>query len=69
MQRIVGDQGITGDRKWTESPASIMKTKNGKWMVSSSLPEGATAWFVNARSGNLTVSSDYYEAKETAASE
>jgi dienelactone hydrolase len=56
--------GITGERAWTESPAEITKHGDGEWAVSADLPDAVTAWFVNVRSGELTVSSDYQEAKD-----
>jgi dienelactone hydrolase len=52
--------GFTGSRRWTESPARI-RPQGDTWIVTTELPAGTTAWFVNARSGALTVSSDYQE--------
>lgn len=54
------DTGITGERKWLESTASLEK-KGGQWIAKAELPKGSTAWFINVRSGKLTVSSDYQE--------
>lgn len=52
------DTGITGDRKWLETSAELMKGDT-TWTCSSPLPEGTTSWFINVRSGELTASSDY----------
>jgi dienelactone hydrolase len=54
------DTGITGKRKWTETPVQLKKTGDN-WVVSATLPTGTTGWFVNAVAGNLIVSSDYTE--------
>jgi hypothetical protein len=52
--------GFTGNRKWIESPATLeRKGQRNEWLVTAQLPPGTTAWFVNARSSGLTVSSDY----------
>jgi len=56
------DTGFTGKRKWIESSAIVQKRDKG-WLVTAPLPAGTTAWFVNARSGELTASSDYQERK------
>ena len=56
------DTGITGKRKWVEAPANLEKI-DSDWVVTAKLPKGTTAWFVNVKSGNLTVSSDYMEPK------
>lgn len=56
------DSGFTGNRKWIESSATI-EERGGEWLVTAPLPAGTTAWFVNARSGGLTASSDYQERK------
>lgn len=58
------DSGFTGSRRWIETPARI-KPVDGTWLVTAELPAGTTAWFVNARSGDLTVSSDYQETPAT----
>lgn len=55
------DSGITGNRKWVESPATLTRTGRG-WQVSARLPARATAWFVNVFSGKLVVSSEYFES-------
>ncbi len=52
------DVGITGDRKWVESPAKLEQSGD-HWKTSAPLPEGTTGWFINVRSGELTASSDY----------
>ena len=54
------DVGITGDRKWIESPAKL-EPSGDNWKASALLPEGTTAWFINVRSGELTASSDYQD--------
>ncbi|MBX2851748.1 MAG: sulfatase-like hydrolase/transferase [Phycisphaeraceae bacterium] len=54
------DVGITGERKWIESHATLNK-QGDLWRVSATLPKDTTAWFINVRSGELTVSSDYQE--------
>ncbi|MDG1356886.1 MAG: acetylxylan esterase [Akkermansiaceae bacterium] len=54
------DEGITGGRTWHERAAK--GTKNGNtYKVQAKLPEGVTGWFVNVKSGELTMSSDYQE--------
>lgn len=52
------DTGFTGNRTWTQAAAELNKV-NGEWVVTSTLPLGTTAWFVNLKSGDLTVSSDF----------
>ena len=54
------DVGVTGSREWVESSADLAK-QGEKWVVTAALPKGSTAWFVNVRSGSLTVSSEYVE--------
>jgi cephalosporin-C deacetylase-like acetyl esterase len=56
------ETGFTGNRKWTESTATVEKQGAG-WLVTTQLPTGTTAWFVNVGSGGLTASSDYQEKK------
>lgn len=56
------DEGITGGRKWSES-AAVLKRQGDRWVVKATLPKGTSAWFVNLKSGDLTVSSDYQELK------
>jgi dienelactone hydrolase len=56
------DTGVTGSRKWAESPAQLEK-RGDEWVVTSPLPPGATAWIVNVRSSKLTASSDFQETK------
>ena len=56
------DSGFTGNRKWIESSATIEK-RGDDCLITAPLPAGTTAWFVNARSGGLTASSDYQERK------
>ncbi len=50
------DSGITGDRTWNQSPATLKKLSNSTWRVTTTQP-AATAWFINVYSGKLTVSS------------
>ncbi|BCX49620.1 hypothetical protein HAHE_35280 [Haloferula helveola] len=54
------DTGITGSRKWIESPAKLEQRRD-TWHTEAELPEGTTAWFVNVQSGPLVVSSEYQE--------
>lgn len=54
------DTGLTGSRDWTERPATLER-KADRWLVTAELPEAATAWFANVRSGDLTASSDFQE--------
>lgn len=54
--------GFTGNRTWTQTPAELQR-QGDAWDVSAALPEGTTAWFINARSGGLTLSSDYQEIR------
>jgi len=58
------DTGVTGDRKWIESPAALEKSGN-VWRCAAPLPEDTTAWFINVRSGKLTASSDYQEERKS----
>lgn len=52
------DTGVTGSRKWVESPATLTREGN-VWIAVAALPAGTTAWFINVRSGGLTVSSEF----------
>ena len=52
------DTGFTGDRRWTQTAAELNHV-DGEWVVTATLPPETTAWFVNLKSGKLTVSSDY----------
>jgi hypothetical protein len=54
------DSGITGSRKWLESPAKL-EEKDGRWHATATLSEGTTAWFINVQSGVLVSSSDFQE--------
>lgn len=57
------DTGFTGHRSWTESPAELLQAgAGGEWLVGASVPSKSTAWFINIRSGGLTVSSGYEQA-------
>ena len=52
------DRGVSGDRTWVETPATIVR--NGvAWTTTATLPTGCTAWFINVKSGGLIASSDY----------
>ena len=52
------DTGITGKRKWVESPAKLERRAD-QWVVTATQPEGTTACFINVKSGGLTLTSDY----------
>jgi len=52
------DTGFTGSRRWTQTAAEHHHV-DGEWIVTATLPPETTAWFVNLKSGKLTVSSDY----------
>ncbi|MCO8124877.1 acetylxylan esterase [Stieleria sp. TO1_6] len=52
------DTGVTGSRKWTQAPAQLTH-QDDTWQATSTLPAGTTAWFINAHSKGLTVSSEY----------
>ena len=51
---------FTGSRQWLQSAATINK-RDMVYHVEAELPDGTTGWFINVRSGKLTVSSDYQE--------
>ncbi|GAB5558997.1 MAG: hypothetical protein SynsKO_06440 [Synoicihabitans sp.] len=55
------DAGFTGHREWVQTPLDLQR-QGETWFTTATIPDGATAWFVNARSGNLTISSDYEQA-------
>jgi dienelactone hydrolase len=54
------DTGVSGSKKWQEMPAKLLK-ENKSWVVTTTLPTDTKAWFVNIKSGVLTLSSDYME--------
>ncbi len=54
------DTGVTGSRKWIESPAALTR-EGDAWIASAPLSAGTTAWFINVHSGELTVSSEFQE--------
>ena len=54
------DTGITGKRKWIESPATLERRAE-QWVVTATQPERTTACFINVKSGGLTLTSDYTE--------
>lgn len=56
------DSGFTGTRSWIEEAANLAPDGDD-WLVTATLPQGATAWFVNVRGGTLTASSDYREIR------
>ncbi|MDQ8195622.1 acetylxylan esterase [Coraliomargarita sp. SDUM461004] len=56
------DTGVTGQRTWVESGATISKTDT-KWTVTATLPKGSTAWFINVKSNDLVASSNYQQIK------
>ena len=53
-------RGFTGRREWRETPAALART-GADWTATAPLPAGPTAWFINARHGDLTLSSEYQE--------
>ncbi len=60
--------GFTGDRTWTETPATLVANGGGSYTVTTTLPDYTTAWFINGLSGTLVASSDYQETKVQAPS-
>jgi len=56
------DSGITGARKWIQSPATLTKSGD-RWLADAALPAGTTACFLSVKSGPLTATSDYHEVK------
>ncbi len=54
------DTGFTGNRKWIEFPARLQRI-DGRWVVTAKLPNETTAYFVNVKAGDLTVSSEYVD--------
>lgn len=57
------DAGITGERRWTETPASLERAPDHT-SVEATLPPGTTAWFINLHAGGLVASSDYFETEK-----
>ena len=57
------DTGVTGSRKWVETPAALTR-EGAVWIAAASLPACATAWFINVHSGGLTVSSEFQESAD-----
>jgi dienelactone hydrolase len=55
------DLGLTGDRIWTESPASLVDNGGGSYTVTAAVSEVTTAWIINVHSGSLIASSDFQE--------
>jgi len=55
------DAGFTGERKWTETAATVGERRGTRVRILARLPPGTRAWFINVQSGNLTASSDYFE--------
>jgi dienelactone hydrolase len=55
------DAGLTGDRVWNEIPAALVDNGGGSYTVAEALPQYASAWFLNVRSGSLISSSDFQE--------
>lgn len=53
------DSGATGSRKWTQTPAQLIKKTDGHWHAQATLPAETINWFINASSDGLTVSSKY----------
>jgi len=56
------DRGVSGERKWVETPATVVR-KGSNWSARATLPAGSTAWFMNVKSGDLVTSSDYQEVR------
>lgn len=56
------DTGATGEREWHSLPATVSR-RQGNWVAKASLPDEATACFVNVESGRLIATSDYMELK------
>lgn len=54
--------GATGERNWNEIPVAVSLSTDG-WLVRARVPDGATAWFVNVRAGELIVSSRLMESR------
>lgn len=52
------DRGETGRRVWTEAPAGLARDGD-QWVARAPVPEDATGWFINFRSGDLVVSTEY----------
>ncbi|NDV62066.1 prolyl oligopeptidase family serine peptidase [Puniceicoccales bacterium CK1056] len=59
------DKGFTGKRTWTERPATLEAISPNCWKMTAPIPDGTTAWFINARSGSLTASSGFHEEDKT----
>lgn len=55
------DVGFTGHREWIQTPVEL-KRKGADWMATATIPDDTTAWFINARNGDLIISSDYEQA-------
>jgi dienelactone hydrolase len=52
------DVGFTGHRNWVQTPAKLVRQAD-EWIATAMMPLDSTAWFINVRSGDLVVSSDY----------
>ncbi|MFT5127915.1 MAG: acetyl esterase/lipase [Rhodothermales bacterium] len=61
------DSGVTGSRKWRETPA-ILEREGEQWAASAPLPPETNAWFINLKSGDIIVSSEYQEAPQATSS-
>ena len=53
------DTGATGARTWVQTPLASPIQESEAWSVSAQVPPASTAWFINVKSGDLVVSSDY----------
>jgi hypothetical protein len=53
--------GLTSERVWNETPATLVDNGGGSYTLSATLPEYTTAWFINGHSGSLVVTSDFIE--------
>jgi dienelactone hydrolase len=58
------DVGVTGERTWTETAASLVDNGDGTCTASATLPDYTTAWFINGLNGTKIVSSDYQEVAD-----
>lgn len=52
--------GFTGTREWVQTECTT-QARGQTIIVTCKLPQGARAWFINVRSGELTGSSDFQE--------
>jgi hypothetical protein len=55
-----GDSGFTGQRKWSDTAASLEQHGNSV-TITAPVPAGTRAWLMNIRAGSLTASSDFVQ--------